>query len=134
MGAPTKRPPIEQAITWLYTEDLEKLVRFYTDVMELEQVLDQRRCRVFRTGPDAFLGVCSMAERPLGTKGMMYTFLCADVQAMYDFLLAKGVVFEHPPAVRGDGTVLSTFFRDPEGYHLEIQEFRDPRWCYPKRD
>lgn len=134
MAAPSKRPYIEQAVTWIYTEHLDNLVPFYRDVLELEMVLEQRRTRVFRTGPDAFLGVCAMEERPLGTKGVMYTFLVADVQAMYEYLLTKGIEFEHPPALRGDGTVLSTFFRDPQGYHLEIQEFRDPKWCYPKRD
>lgn len=128
-----KRPEIEQAMTWLYTDDFDKLIPFYRDVLELEMVLEQPRTRVFKTAPGAYLGVCVMAERPLGTKGVMYTFLCADVMAMYEYLLTKGVEFEHPPRALGDGTLIATFFRDPQGYHLQIQEFRDPRWVHPPR-
>ncbi|OBZ93514.1 hypothetical protein ADU59_21980 [Pararhizobium polonicum] len=125
----TKNEPlINQAVTWLYTEELEKLVPFYRDVMELPLVLEQARCRVFRMAAGAFIGVCRIPERPLGTKGMMVTFLTADVQALYERLLAKGVEFEHPPKPLGDGSLIGTFFRDPQGYHLQIQQFLDPRW------
>lgn len=126
-----KRPEIEQAVTWLYTDDFDKLVPFYRDVLELELVLVQPRTRVFRMAENAFIGVCCMEERPLGTKGMMVTFLCADVMAMYEHLKAKGVEFEHPPRPLGDGTLIATFFRDPQGYHLQIQQFTDPRWVRP---
>ena len=128
------RPPIEQAVTWLYTDDLEKLLPFYRDVLGLEMVLEQSRCRVFRTAPGAFLGICCMAERPLGTKGVMVTFLGEDVQAMYEALVARGVdTFEHPPRKLGDGSLIGTFFRDPQGYHLQIQQFLDARWRHPVR-
>lgn len=121
-------PLINQAVTWLYTEDLAKMVPFYRDVMELPLVLEQQRCTVFRMAPGAFIGVCNISYRPLGTKGMMVTFLTADVQALYDRLLAKGVTFEHEPKPLGDGSLIGTFFRDPQGYHLQIQQFLDPRW------
>jgi catechol 2,3-dioxygenase-like lactoylglutathione lyase family enzyme len=61
----------------------------------------------------------------------MFTFLCEDVEAMYRYLLDKGVTFDGPPDMSGGRTVYSAFFRDPVGYMLEIQEFRDPNWPYP---
>jgi catechol 2,3-dioxygenase-like lactoylglutathione lyase family enzyme len=121
----------EQNVVWLYTDDLDRLAAFYRDVLELPEVLDQGICRVFRVSPTGFLGVCNKAGRPRGTRGMMFTFLVEDVEAAYAHFRAKGVVFDGPPDMSGGRTVYSCFFRDPEGYWLELQEFRDPRWPYP---
>ncbi len=121
----------EQNVVWLYTDDLEGLAGFYRDVMELPQVLDQGACRVFQVSPTGFLGVCNTAERPRGTKGMMFTFLVADVEKAYEHYTARGVAFDGPPDMRRGRTVHSCYFKDPEGYWLELQEFNDPRWPYP---
>ncbi|WP_376098744.1 VOC family protein [Roseomonas sp. CCTCC AB2023176] len=125
------RPPIEQSVTFLYSDDLEAHAAFYRDVLELEQVLDQGVCRIFRVSGTSFLGVCNLPHRPRGTQGVMFTFLCEDVEAMYRDLLDKGVTFDGPPDMSGGRTVYSAFFHDPVGYMLEIQEFRDPDWPYP---
>lgn len=121
----------EQSITFLYTDDIERLAAFYRDVMELEPVLEQPVARIFRWTPTSFLGVCDLTSRPRGTKGMMLTFLVEDAQAICDRLAAKGVVFDHPLAEFEGMNLRSAFLRDPDGYVLEIQEFLDPRWPYP---
>ena len=131
MSAPTRRPFIEQSMTFFYTDDIERLAAFYGETLELPMVLDQGVCRIFRVSETSFLGVCNKKGRPRGTRGVMFTFLCENVEEMYRYLQAKGVVFDAPPDMRGGRTVYSAFFRDPEGYWLEIQEFRDPRWPYP---
>lgn len=127
------RPAIDQQITFFYTDDLERLSRFYGEVMELEQVLDQGVCHIFRVTDDSFIGVCNKKDRPRGTKGVMFTFIVRDVMEMFEYLKAKGVEFEVPPSLRPGALVYSAFFRDPEGYMLEIQEFRDARWPYKRR-
>ncbi len=129
--APAKPLFIEQNVVWLYTDTIEPLAAFYRDVIGLTQVLDQGVCRVFQVSPTGFLGVCDKAGRPRGTRGMMFTFLVENVEDAYATLLARGVVFDGPPDMRGGKNVYSAFFKDPEGYWLEIQEFRDPRWLYP---
>jgi len=132
-GIAPARAPIffEQNVVWLYTDDLDRLAEFYRDVLELPQVLDQGVCRVFQVSPTGFLGVCNKEGRPRGTRGMMFTFLVEDIVAAYEHYRARGVVFDGPPDLSGGGTVHSCFFRDPEGYSLELQEFDDPRWPYP---
>lgn len=127
------RPAIDQQITFFYTDDLERLSRFYGEVMELEQVLDQGVCHIFRVTDDSFIGVCNKKDRPRGTKGVMFTFIVRDVMEMYEYLKAKGVAFDVVPSLRPGALVYSAFFRDPEGYMLEIQEFRDSRWPYKRR-
>lgn len=127
----SRRPFIEQSMTFLYSDDLAAHAAFYRDVLELEEVLDQGCCRIFRVSDTSFIGVCDLPHRPRGTKGVMFTFLCEDVEAMYRHLLDQGVAFDGPPDMSGGRTVCSAFFRGPVGYMLEIQEFRDPRWPYP---
>ena len=124
---------IEQNIVWLYSEHLDRLAGFYASVLELPQVLDQGNCRVFRLSPTGFLGICNTPGRPRGTKGMMITLLVEDVDAAHEHYSRRGIVFDGPPHENAGGTIRSCFFRDPEGYWLELQEFRDPRWPYPPR-
>jgi len=121
----------EQGIVWLYTDDLDRLASFYGGVLGLAQVLDQGNCRVFRLSPTGFLGICNTPGRPRGTKGMMLTLLVEDVDAAHEHYRARGVAFDGPPHMNADGTIRSCFFKDPEGYWLELQEFNDPRWPYP---
>jgi catechol 2,3-dioxygenase-like lactoylglutathione lyase family enzyme len=116
-----------QQLTFLYTDDLPRAVAFYRDVLGLRPVIDQRAAVLFQVNPGAYLGVCDRPDRPRGTAGVMVTFVCP-VDATYRALLAKGVTFDGPPGPQMDGTVYAAFFRDPDGYRLEIQEFRDPRW------
>ena len=119
--------PKGQLITFLYTDDLPRSVAFYRHVIGLEPVIDQGRVMIFRVNPGAYLGVADLPNRPRGTDGVMVTFV-VDVDATAARLEAAGVVWDDPPALRMDGTVYAAFFRDPDGYRLEIQEFRDPRW------
>ena len=55
-------PHIGQSLTWVYTEDLPGTAEFYAELLGLEQVFDQGACRIFRTAPDAFLGVRCAAQ------------------------------------------------------------------------
>ncbi len=116
-----------EQLIFLYTDKLQRSVTFYRDVLDLEPVLDQGRAVLFRVNAGAYLGVCDRPDRPRGTDGVMVSFVC-DVDRAYAQLSARGVAFEAPPRLEMDGTVYAAFFRDPDGYRLEIQEFRDPRW------
>ena len=119
--------PKGQQLTFLYTDDLARSVAFYRDVLDLELVVDQGRAVLFRVNDGAYLGVSDRADRPRGTAGVMVSFVC-DVDATYARLEARGVTFDGPPGPQMEGTVYAAFFRDPAGYRLELQEFRDPRW------
>ena len=119
--------PKGQLITFLYTDHLARSVAFYRDVVGLRPVIDQGAVKIFQVNPGAYLGVSDLPHRPRGTDGIMVTFV-RDVEAEHRRLSALGVAFEGPPALYMDGTVCAVFFRDPDGYRLEVQEFRDPRW------
>lgn len=120
------RPPISQSITFTYTDDLERAARFFTDVMELEQVRDQGPCRIFRLTDSAFLGVCTLPGRPKATAGVTITLVSDDVEGWHAFLRAKGVDFEEAPHRKDAFGITATLLIAPHGYRIEIQRFDDP--------
>jgi catechol 2,3-dioxygenase-like lactoylglutathione lyase family enzyme len=121
-------PPFDQQVTFLYTRDLAATDHFYTQLMGLPLVLDQGSCRIYRVGPDSFLGFCQRAETPEQPVGIIFTFVTQAVDEWHAQLAAKGVVFEKPPALNPEYNIYHTFLRDPNGYLLEIQRFQDPAW------
>ncbi|MBP0446222.1 VOC family protein [Roseomonas sp. SSH11] len=112
-----------RTITFLYTDDLPRLSRFYEEVLGLACVVDQGRCRILRASPTALIGICDIPGRPRGTDGVLVSFAVEDLDAAHAALSARGVRFEGPVSLGMGGTVRSAFFRDPEGYRLEIQSF-----------
>ncbi len=129
----------EQQVTFLYVRDLEASTRFYEGTLELPLVLSQGVAKIYRVGGgDAFLGIClssAVQQAPLPDRaplGVIFTFVTQDVDGSYEALKAKGVVFEKTPAVNEQYQIYNCFFRDPDGYLLEIQRFLSPTWPAPR--
>ena len=123
-------PPIDQSITWIYTNDLAATCDFYAGKLGLDQVLDQGGCRIFRTGPTGFLGICQVrAGRFVEPKGVVVTFVTDDVDGWHRHLLAAGVTPESTPERSDAFNIFFFFVRDPNGYLLEFQSFLDPAWA-----
>jgi catechol 2,3-dioxygenase-like lactoylglutathione lyase family enzyme len=129
----TERPSISQQITFLYTRNLETTADFYERIMGLPLVLDQGVCRIYRTAGDAFVGFCQRDDATQNTRDVIFTMATskAGVEAWHTYLSAQGVVIEKPPTYSESYNIYHIFFRDPNGYKLEIQEFRDPAWPAP---
>lgn len=122
-----------QAVTFVYTDDLDASASFYGDILGLELVLDQGACRIFRIAPEAYLGVCRRGRRAPQPDGVIVTLVTDDVDGWHDRLTTRGVVFEGPPRDNDDFRIRHCFLRDPAGYLLEIQRFDDPAWPRPAR-
>ena len=120
-------PPIDQQVTFLYTNDLAATHRFYTDIMQLPLVLDQGSCRIYRVSNDAFLAFCERptAEQP---EGIIFTLVTQDVDGWHAYLVDRDVAIEKPPTLNPAYNIYQCFVRDPNGYLLEIQTFMDPSW------
>ena len=125
----------DQLVTFLYVRDLAVSERFYGTTLGLEKVLDQGLARIYRIGSgNAFLGIClssAVQQAPPPDRaplGVIVTFVTDDVDGAYRALLRRGVVFETAPAVNTSYNIYNCFFRDPDGYLLEIQRFLSPDW------
>ena len=120
-------------VTFCYTSDLETTARFYEDALGLPLALDQGSCRIYRVARRAFLGFCRRPEaaRP---DGIVLTLVADDVDGWARRLAEKGVAFEKLPTFNPAYNIYHCFFRDPNGYLLEIQRFEDPRWPAASRE
>ena len=123
-----KQHSIHQQVTFLYTNNLEQSSAFYRDVLDLEFALDQGACHIYKLSPTSFIGVCSLADRPTSPVGVTISLVVEDVDDFPRTLVGKGVRFERAPAYSEPFKVYSCLFLDPNGYRIEIQEFRDEKW------
>jgi len=121
-------PPIHQHTTFLYTRDLAATAHFYEDVIDLQMVLDQGDCRIYRVGQDAFLGFCERDDVPVHPTGVILTIISKEVDRWHGYLTERGVTFEKEPALNPAYDIYHCLFRDPNGYLIEIQRFEDPAW------
>lgn len=114
-------------ITFCYTQDLAATARFYEEIMGFSLTLDQGTCRIYRVAREAYLGFCrrSDAGRP---DGVILTLVTDDVDGWHRRLIAEGVRCEKAPVFNPTYKIYQAFFRDPNGYLIEIQRFEDPRW------
>ncbi|MHC4080797.1 MAG: VOC family protein [Planctomycetota bacterium] len=120
-------PLFDAQVTFCFTDDLERTAEFYERVLDLPLALDQGRCRIYRTGATGYLGFCRHEKAPR-PESVILTLVTDDVDGWHERLAARGVVIEKPPARNPEFDIYHFFFRDPNGYLLEIQRFDDPRW------
>jgi catechol 2,3-dioxygenase-like lactoylglutathione lyase family enzyme len=119
--------PINAAITFLKTTDLENTTQFYQDVFNLKLVLDQGSCRIFRVLPGAYIGFCIQDIEP-DNREVVITLVVEDVDAACSALEKAGVPIEVQPRYNEHYRIYQCFARDPNGYLIEIQRFHDPNW------
>jgi catechol 2,3-dioxygenase-like lactoylglutathione lyase family enzyme len=123
--------PIQAAITFLKTTDLQATTRFYTQVLGLELALDQGSCRIFRIRPGALLGFCTFDSAPTAgvpTANVILTLVVEDVDQACAELEAAGAPIEVRPRLNQRYNIYQFFARDPNGYLIEVQRFLDPAW------
>ena len=119
----------DQQVTFIYTDDLDRSATFYGDVLALPLVLDQGACRIYQTAPGAFIGVCRCRDgRPVSPDGVILTMVTDYVDGWYRRLRDNGVPFDKKPEENPEFNIYHCFLRDPDGYQIEIQQFRDPAW------
>lgn len=133
MSAHSPPLPIAGSVTFLYTRDLAATLPFYRDLLGLPQVGDQRAgdgqgCRIFRTGPSSYVGLCCLAHRAVVPDGVVFTMITPDVDGWYARLKQAGADLLGPPRLSERFRVYGFFVRDPNGYPIEFQAFRDSKW------
>ncbi len=123
-------PPFDQQVTFVSVADLDRSTSFYRDALGLRLVLDQSDCRIFEVTPTAFVAACVRVDT-VSPDGIIVTLVTDDVDGWHDRLLAAGVPCERPPNHNEKYHLYQAFYRDPDGYLIEIQRFLDPAWPRP---
>jgi catechol 2,3-dioxygenase-like lactoylglutathione lyase family enzyme len=117
---------LDAQITFCGCADLERTAAFYEDALGLELVLDQGRCRVYRTAGSAYLGFCQHLE--VESPGVILTLVADDVEDRHRRLVERGVPVEAEPKHNDEFGITHFYLRDPDGHRIEIQRFDDPEW------
>jgi catechol 2,3-dioxygenase-like lactoylglutathione lyase family enzyme len=130
-NAQGQQPTIDQQVTFLYTRRLAESAHFYEHVLGLPLVLDQGTCRIYGVAGTAFVGICERADAPAEPSGVIFTLVTQEVDRWHEYLVAQGVFIEKPPTLNPAYNIYHCFLRDPSGYLIEIQTFRDPTWPQP---
>ena len=92
--------------------------------------LDQGICRIVETNQEGggLLGYCAKNRKPTPASDLIITLVSSSVDEWYEYLIDSGVKIQEPPNFNQKYKIYHFFFADPDGYKLEIQEFRDPDW------
>jgi len=123
-------PPFDQQVTFVSVRDLDQSTHFYRDTLGLRLALDQGDCRIFEVTSTAFVGLCTRADT-VSPDGIIVTLVTDDVDAWHDRLTAAGVPCERAPNHNEKYDLYQAFYRDPDGYLVEIQRFLDSAWPKP---
>jgi len=121
----------DQMVTFIYVSDLLQSKAFYEGILNFPLRLDQGRCRIVETNQKGggLLGYCVKDEYLReAERSFIITLVTPAVDEWYQYLVGRGVDVLGPPKHNQDFNIYHFFFRDPDGYLLEIQEFRDPNW------
>jgi lactoylglutathione lyase len=133
-NAQQKKPMPQLNHIAVYVVDLEKSTRFYQQVIGLDTIPEpfhDGRHTWFSIGAKSQLHIISGAAQP--TSHNKNTHLCFSVQSIEDFIIGlknHKVAFEDwagtasAVTTRPDG-VKQIWFRDPDGYWLEINNARE---------
>ncbi|MEN8241702.1 MAG: VOC family protein [Chloroflexota bacterium] len=125
------RSAIDQQITFLSVADIARTDKFYNQQLGLALALDQGGCRIYQVAEGAFIGACQRENLPEKKEGVVFTLVTEDVDGWHQHLVEQGIEVEQPPAENLTYNIYNMFFRDPDGYLLEIQRFLDPDWMQP---
>lgn len=126
----------------IVVDDQAKALKFYTEVLGFVVKTDipaggARWITVVppdeRDGPELLLEPCGFEfaktyKQALYEKGIPFTMLASDdVQAEYEKLKAKGVVFKMPPTQSLDGGPIIASFDDTCGNYIMMYEIKKPK-------
>jgi catechol 2,3-dioxygenase-like lactoylglutathione lyase family enzyme len=115
----------------LPTADLDRLRRFYEDVLGFTVRHENARTIYYGSGGGTLFALARSAGRPSGSHTQM-AFLVSDVDAEVEGLRAEGVVFETyetPPTVDGIADMdvgRAAWFKDPDGNLVGMIQLNDP--------
>ena len=122
-------PTIDSQITFVYTRDLQRSIRFYEEVLGFALAVDQGSCRIYHlTGRKAYFGICQREDAPEDGTGLIITLVTHDVDGWYERIQSRGWTCEHPPRHNETYGIYHFFLRDPSGYLIEIQRFDQEDW------
>lgn len=91
-------------------------------------MIDQGTCRIYQVSSKAFVGFCLHleAKRDPSVRTPILTLVTRKVDEAYKLIVSNGFYVDGPPRLNPQYNIYHFFSRDPEGYTVEVQEFKLP--------
>ncbi len=113
---------MESMVNFYPCLDIAKTTDFYLNVMGLKLWRDQGTCKIFDSGY-GYLGFCEYDHHETATHTCISFNVSseAEVQKMHEYFQTSHVAGLTAPQKHPKYPVYSFFFRNPNGYTIEIQ-------------
>ena len=115
----------DEFITFLGTRDLKKSATFYQEVLGLTLYKDQKTSLIFNVTLQSKIGFCEHISVVHEEKSPIITLVTENVDEIYRSLVDKGLKIAESPKLNPKFNIYHFFFKDPNGYTIEIQKFLD---------
>lgn len=115
----------KEFITFLGTNDLRGTSHFYQKILGLTLYKDQKVCLIFNVNEQSKIGFCEHMPVMCDDKSPIITLVTEEVDEFYHKLIEKGLKVAESPKLNEKFNIYHFFFRDPNGYTIEIQKFLD---------
>jgi len=113
----------KEFITFLGTNDLKKTSNFYQNILGLTLYKDQKICLIFHINKQSKIGFCKHIPVIHDDKSPIITLVTEEVDEVYNKLINKGLKIAESPKLNKKFNIYHFFFKDPNGYTIEIQRF-----------
>ena len=113
----------KEFITFLVTNDLKKTANFYLNILGLTLYKDQKDCLIFNITKQAKIGFCEHIPIIHEEKSPIITLVSEDVDRIYENIIDENIYIKEKPKVNPKFNIYHFFFKDPNGYTIEIQKF-----------
>ncbi len=117
---------ISSQITFLYFNNYENSCRFFDEVLGLERVYNPQWACVWKTSEKAFIGAVKAEKGSIDSNnrgGVLISLTVENTEEIYEQLKKYELDSLSDIKYFEDIKVKSFFFKGPEGYDFEIQEF-----------
>jgi catechol 2,3-dioxygenase-like lactoylglutathione lyase family enzyme len=113
----------DEFITFFGTNNLKANSDFYQNILGLTLYKDQKICLIFHINELSKIGFCEHIPVIHNDKSPIITLVAEDVDELYSKLINKGLKIAESPKLNKKFNIYHFFFKDPNGYTIEIQRF-----------
>ena len=115
----------KEFITFLGTSNLAETSHFYQDILGLTLYKDQDVCLIFHINNQSKIGFCEHIPVVHKDKSPILTLVTENVDKIYSKIIECGLDNIEKPRINKKFNIYHFFFKDPNGYTIEIQKFLD---------
>ncbi|MFX1570842.1 MAG: VOC family protein [Promethearchaeota archaeon] len=115
----------KEFITFLGSKNLELTSNFYQNGLGLTIFKDQGVCLIFNINNQSKIGFCEHMDVIHNDRSPILTLVTENVDEVYETLRNYGLEIVEKPKINHKLKIYHFFFKDPNGYTIEIQKFLD---------